>query len=239
MKCSEKINELLTALHTARQGFKELEKNGQNFYFKSKAGKPHMYSTLDDIFNACKDSLWENGVEVFYSTAFDGTFNILSTTLVHISSGQWMQSDTAIGDSATKPQEIGSGITYMRRYHIQAMLNLEADFEDDGNIAHGRSGDNIISPPATPNKASTAAFDYSGPPYRVFDGNDESARFQEVKTWGRHMKNHGSAADVNRRKANPLNISEVKRIRSEVPHHQITEAQKAKMLESIDGLGMS
>ncbi len=239
MKSSENINELLTALHTARKGFKELEKHGQNHYFKNKAGKPHLFSTLDDIFNACKDALWENGIEVFYSTTFDGTYNVVSTTLAHIASGQWMQSDTAIGDSATKPQEIGSGITYMRRYHIQAMLNLEADFEDDGNIAHGRSGDSIISPPRTPNKAHTAAFDYAGPPYRVFEGDAESTRFSEVKTWGRHMKNHGSAADIKRRKANPLNISEVKRIRSEVAHHDTTEAQKAKMLESIDGLGMT
>ena len=28
---------------------------------------------------------------------------------------------------------------WMRRYHIQAMLNLEADFEDDGNQASGRN----------------------------------------------------------------------------------------------------
>tara|TARA_R100000426_G_scaffold77234_2_gene54738 strand:- start:5002 stop:5700 length:699 start_codon:yes stop_codon:yes gene_type:complete len=232
MNSSEKIGDLLTALHNARQGFKELEKHGQNHYFKDKrTGKPHLYSTLDDIFNACKDALWENGIEVFYSTSFDGTYNVISTTLVHISSGQWMQSDTAIGDSGTKPQEIGSGITYMRRYHIQAMLNLEADFEDDGNIASGHEG-NVISPPKTRNKAQAPDFDYAGPPYRVFEGGAESRRFTELETWGKHMKSKGS-------KENSLNISEVKRIRAEVEDHQTMNSNaKAKMLTSIDSLGM-
>ncbi len=232
MKSSEQIGELLTALHAARKGFKELEKNGQNYYFKSKAGKPHLFSTLDDIFTACKDALWENGIEVFYSTAFDGTYNMVSTTLVHIASGQWMQSDTAIGDSGTKPQEIGSGITYMRRYHIQAMLNLEADFEDDGNVASGNEG-NIISPPKTPNKPQPVAFDYAGPPYRVFEAEAESRRFTELETWGKHMKTKGN-------RDNNLNRQEVVRVRSEVKDHQtMNDNAKAKMLSSIDSLGMS
>ena len=231
MKSSDKIGDLLTALHNARKGFKELEKNGQNYYFKNQAGKPHLFSTLDDIFNACKDALWENGIEVFYSTAFDGTYNVVSTTLVHIASGQWMQSDTAIGDSGSKPQEIGSGITYMRRYHIQAMLNLEADFEDDGNIASGNQGD-IISPPKRTTPSKPVDFDFAGEPYRVFDGDVESARFSELQTWGRHMKAKGN-------KENPLKIKEVKRIRSEVEDHQEMNANaKAKMLTSIDGLKM-
>ena len=231
MKRSEQIGDLLTALHTARKGFEELEKNGQNHYFKNKAGKPHLFSTLDDIFNACKDALWENGIEVFYSTEFDGTYNVASTTLVHIASGQWMQSDTAIGDSGTKPQEIGSGITYMRRYHIQAMLNLEADFEDDGNIASGNEG-NVISPPKTPNKAQAPAFDYAGPPYRVFEGEAESRRFTEIETWGKHMKTKGS-------KENALNVKETTRIRAEVKDHQnLTANSKANLLTAIDGLGI-
>jgi len=233
MKRSEQIGDLLTALHAARQGFKELEKHGQNYYFANKkTGKPHLYSTLDDIFNACKDALWENGIEVFYSTTFDGTYNVVSTTLVHIASGQRMQSDTAIGDSGTKPQEIGSGITYMRRYHIQAMLNLEADFEDDGNIASGNEG-NIISPPKTPNKPQPVDFDYSGQPYRVFEGNAESRRFTELETWGKHMKTKGS-------KDNEFNRKETARIRAEVKDHQdMNDTAKAKMLASIDSLDMT
>jgi len=35
----------------------------------------------------------------------------------------------------TKPQEIGSSITYARRYNLQALLDLSTD-DDDGNSAN-------------------------------------------------------------------------------------------------------
>ena len=55
-------------------------------------------------------------------------------------SGQYILSATTLGNQTAKSQDVGSAITYLRRYQIQAMLNLEADFEDDGNLASGRTG---------------------------------------------------------------------------------------------------
>ena len=101
---SEKVTAVKSAIEKARQGFKPLKKSGVNSYFKSKSGEPHLFSTLDDIFDACLDSLNENNLSITYQVS----------------------------------QDLGSAITYMRRYQIQAMLNLEADFEDDGNNASGR-----------------------------------------------------------------------------------------------------
>ena len=64
MNQSDKIDQLLNALYEAKAKFTELEKNGQNWYFKNNKGEPHLFSTLDDIFNACKDALRANKIEV-------------------------------------------------------------------------------------------------------------------------------------------------------------------------------
>ena len=44
MRQSDKVDKLLDALYKARGGFKELERNGKNWYFKDKStNKPHMF----------------------------------------------------------------------------------------------------------------------------------------------------------------------------------------------------
>ena len=229
---SDDISTLLTALYKARDNFKTLEKNGSNSFFKSTDGKPHKFSTLDDIFYACTNSLRDEKLEIFYTTKVVGDLNYLCTTLFHIDSKQWLRSETVIGDAKSKPQDIGSGITYMRRYHIQAMLNLEADFEDDGNVANGRDT-NEISPPRKTVALDSIDYDYAGAPYRIFDKqNRESQTFTEIETWGVRMKN-----DANRTEANK---KEVSRVRKDIEDSQdMTANGKAQMLTRIDAMGMT
>ena len=45
MNQSQQIDQLLNALYEAKAGFKELEKNGKNSYFKNAKGQPHLFST--------------------------------------------------------------------------------------------------------------------------------------------------------------------------------------------------
>ena len=128
---------VLEAIERAKLEFEPLEKNGQNNFFKTQDGKPHMFSTLADIHKASTDALLNYGLSVSYQCEYNDGLNFLKTTITHISSGQSISSTSIIGHANSTPQQIGSGITYFRRYHIQAMLNLEADFEDDGNQASG------------------------------------------------------------------------------------------------------
>ena len=143
---SDNTTLVLQAIEDARQTFMPLEKNGVNNFFKNKKGEPHYYSTLDDIFNACLPSLSANKLSVTYQCQILRTEtsleNILTTTITHMPSGQYILSATTLGNQTAKSQDVGSAITYLRRYQIQAMLNLEADFEDDGNLASGRTGKN-------------------------------------------------------------------------------------------------
>ena len=128
----EKIFE---AIEKARgDGFSELKKSGRNPAFSSK------YSTLMDVFDACKKPLEENGIHISFTTEVvnmnDRIENILVCTLYHLPSGEKLESKVSCLDDTKKgSQAIGSGITYMRRYLLQSMLNLECDPEtdDDGN----------------------------------------------------------------------------------------------------------
>jgi hypothetical protein len=123
---SDKITEVLKAKIAARKDFKTLAKSGTNPHFKSK------YSTLDDIWNACGDALADNGLDVTHQISNNGNGTEMVATLFH-ESGQYLRS--AIPLPIGTPQQTGSAITYMRRYTVQSILNLEGDWEDDGNAA--------------------------------------------------------------------------------------------------------
>ncbi len=147
---SEKTNLVLQAIEDARQEFSPLEKSGVNAFFKNKKGDPHMYSTLDNIFDACMPALHAHKLSLMYQVRLmevnDALENVLTTTITHLRSNQYVSSCSTLGSHLSKSQDVGSAITYFRRYQIQAMLNLEADFEDDGNLASGNKGgeSNII-----------------------------------------------------------------------------------------------
>ena len=127
--------EIFQAIEKARaNGFEQIKKSGSNPMFKSK------YSTLLDVFNACKVPLEKEGVHIAFNTelhTIDGKLeNVLVCRLIHLESGEFLESKvTCFDDQKKGSQAIGSGITYMRRYLLQAMLNLECDPEtdDDGN----------------------------------------------------------------------------------------------------------
>ena len=140
------MSKLLEALENAKQNFNTLEKSGKNNFFKTQNGV-HTYSTLEDIFKSCKDALYKNNLSLHYTLNFEDNIQYLTTTITHIDTDESINSKSAIGTIQSTPQQIGSGITYFRRYHIQSMLNLEADFDDDGNIAS-----NVKQQPTTQTK---------------------------------------------------------------------------------------
>lgn len=126
---------IFLAIENARaKGFSELKKSGTNPAFRSK------YSTLQDVFDACKKPLEENGVHISFTTdaivVDNRVENLLVCRLLHLESGEMLESKVSCLDDTKKgSQAIGSGISYMRRYLLQSMLNLECDPEtdDDGN----------------------------------------------------------------------------------------------------------
>ena len=64
--------------------------------------------------------------------------NCVVTKLIHIDSGECIESVYEIKcKDDTNPQQLGSGVSYARRYSISSILNLNIDDDDDGNAATG------------------------------------------------------------------------------------------------------
>ncbi len=127
MNTSEQINEISAALSKAQGEMKNATLNKVNPHFKSK------YADLAGIRDAVTPALAKNGLAVVQGTEMAGTTLMVFTRLVH-SSGQWFESQFPV--AIDKPQAMGSGITYGRRYTLSAICNIAADEDDDANAAN-------------------------------------------------------------------------------------------------------
>jgi len=123
MKTSEQISELAAALAAAQGMMENAIMNRINPHFKSK------YADLAAIFDAARKPLSANGLAIV-QTIGDG---VLHTRLLH-TSGQWIASEHPLPMSG-RPQEIGSALTYARRYSLSALIGIAADEDDDATGA--------------------------------------------------------------------------------------------------------
>jgi len=125
MKTSEKLSNLTKALHQFQSEVTKIKKDSKNPHFKSN------YASLANILDAVTPVLNNCGL-VITSHPDDGA---LTTTIFHAESGEYMQSDyVLVAKDMTNPQQVGSAISYARRYSIASILNLNLD-DDDGNAA--------------------------------------------------------------------------------------------------------
>jgi hypothetical protein len=91
------------------------------------------YAPLDTILAAVRGPLSDNGL-VLVQTLDDGA---LVTSLLHESGGSISGRMALPGTNDI--QGLGSAITYLRRYAIQAVLGIAAEEDDDGNHAAGNT----------------------------------------------------------------------------------------------------
>jgi len=131
MNQSDQINELATALCKFQGTVGPIYKN-KTAKITTKTGVTYTYnySDLPGVLDVIKTTLMETGLSV--CQMFVGSEIV--TSLMH-SSGQWMNSRLPLNFDGLKPQELGSLITYMRRYALTAILGICADEDDDGNAA--------------------------------------------------------------------------------------------------------
>ena len=132
-------------------------------------------------------------------------------------------------------QAIGSALSYADKFILRTLFKLSTGEEAD--VEH-----EIKQPTVDADAGSTVRggqdpvvdFDYAGAPYRVFGGGNEiNKTFTAIETWGVQMKK-------NQHIKTDLNTKEVNRVRGDVKDSQdMTENAKAKMLASIDGLGVT
>ena len=122
------LNELAAALAKAQGAMNNASMNRINPHFKSK------YADLAALWDAVRKPLSDNGLSVVQIIR-DGS---LHTMLLH-TSGQRLCSDYPLPATA-RPQEMGSALTYARRYSLSALVGIAADEDDDANAASRSNG---------------------------------------------------------------------------------------------------
>jgi hypothetical protein len=127
MSQSESIDLLANALCKAQSAMTAAVLNKVNPHFKSK------YADLAAVLEAVRKPLTDNGLSITQTTECNSQHFFLSTTLLH-TSGQWLRSEYPLPMNAT-PQQMGSALTYARRYSLSAITGIAADEDDDGNAA--------------------------------------------------------------------------------------------------------
>lgn len=127
MKRSDNIEKLAEALAAAQGQITAASKDKENPHFRSK------YADLASVWDACRAPLTSNGLSVVQTPGFGEGSLILETTLLH-TSGQWISSELPIQVDTRNLQQIGSALTYARRYSLSAMVGVCPD-DDDGEAA--------------------------------------------------------------------------------------------------------
>ena len=127
MKTSDNIEHLSTALATAQGALKNPPKNKVNPHFKSR------YVDLSDGLDAIRECLSKNGLAFIQGTSISDGMIVLNTRITH-KSGQWLESDYPVGGLG-RPQEMGSAMTYARRYALFSLVGVAGEDDDDGNAA--------------------------------------------------------------------------------------------------------
>lgn len=117
----------LQELKELQQSIGKVVKTADNPYFKSK------YADLNALMDIIKPQLDKNGW-ILIQTVEEGC---LHTDLYHLRTKQSLQSNVQLLTAKPDMQQLGSAITYARRYALLAMLNIET-IDDDGNLASGK-----------------------------------------------------------------------------------------------------
>lgn len=131
IRTSAQLDELFAAMAKAQPKFRSAAKSGKNPHFGSS------YAELDDVIEAAKEPLGENGLCVLQPPT-DLVGRIAVTTFLGHASGQYVESTLSFPIASANIQTIGSVITYIRRYCWASILGIAPGNDDDGEAAVGR-----------------------------------------------------------------------------------------------------
>lgn len=142
MNTSDAIDAIAAALAKAQGEIQNPTKNKTNPHFRSS------YADLAGGLDTIRPTLAKHGLSVVQMTHLDGDMVTLHTRVLH-TSGQWLESVYPVCRT-TKHQEMGSALTYARRYALFAMIGVAGEEDDDdGNTAATARGKAPAAPAAT------------------------------------------------------------------------------------------
>jgi hypothetical protein len=140
MSQSEQIDQLATALAKAQGSMQNAVMNRTNPHFRSK------YADLSSVLDAIRSPLATCGLAVVQTMQAGERGMVLKTTLMH-ASGQFITTEYPL-PATQKPHEMGSALTYARRYSLAALICNASDEDDDGNMAMAGKPEAANAPPS-------------------------------------------------------------------------------------------
>lgn len=183
---------ILAALLAAQAETPKVAKNAINPHFRNK------YATLDAIWDAVSPTLLKAGL---LTTNYLNGEEVV-TRIYEAKSGEYVESRFPVPASLlASPQQIGSVLTYARRYNLCALLQISTGEDDDGNAA---------STPARQKPSETAARvapDFSKSPFgnhkRWSEMTDEQLKSAAAYVHEKMTDGHRAAinAELEKRKA--------------------------------------
>ena len=142
MPQSENVNEIAKALATAQSQMKVAPFNKTNPHFKNK------YADLTAVIDAVRKPLNDNCIAFTQTTEMHGGAFCLVTRLLH-SSGQWISGEYLLPANVS-PQQLGSALTYAKRYSLAAIVGISSDEDDDAEGARKEGQVTTIKPRDNP-----------------------------------------------------------------------------------------
>ena len=95
----------------------------------------YKYAGLDRVLAHVRPVLAKHGLFITQDVQIDADGVLLLLTTVHHASGQTLEFGPVRVRAGQNPQQIGSNVTYMRRYALVSALGIAADEDDDGAAA--------------------------------------------------------------------------------------------------------
>lgn len=131
-----------TSFIKAQAEMKPVLKDSKNPHLKN------MYASLQSVIDAIREPLNNNNLAFQQTTEIEGSRIVVVTRIVHVS-GEFIESRfPIIAKNAGNVQDVGSGMTYARRYSLLAICGLAPE-DDDGSAAAGGAGGGSSNEPAS------------------------------------------------------------------------------------------
>ena len=156
-ECSTEQATLLPALFNFQSLVDPIKKTGENEHLHS------TYADLVSVWAAIRAPLEQCGLLVLQEPHPNARGAMVTTTVIHVESGEWRRSTLFIPARKADAQAFGSALTYCRRYGVMTVLGLLTT-DDDGHAATEMPAPQVqpAAPPADQAEAPAQEFGDKG-----------------------------------------------------------------------------
>lgn len=170
---SADITALASAMSAAQGEIENATKDSKNDHFRNR------YASLAAVLDEIRPVFSKHGLVLTQDPVYEGELVGVATTVAH-KSGQWKRSVLLCKPAKSGPQEIGSVLTYFRRYGAAAVAGISQE-DDDAERGSGR----VAPPKSTEPRAKTmdewkAEVRNEGKLNGCSEAGDFKARFEDV-----------------------------------------------------------